>query len=193
MPRNHPVIRYIWFIINLDKISHDIFGWIERFTTRKFASRIKASGEIQTWSCVMGLICTHSYLSIHSSLVYISRSNYNILIINNHPLSMHTTIFVHCLICMRTWEVFLLERWDLKNYWSLRLPPSIGQVARCLVGILLASVSSLTLGLGWIPNGGTCRRHFDVQVNKTGDQHSGRCTVINDVSFSLESVLFILF
>ena len=48
--------------------------------------------------------------------------------------------------------------------------------------------------LGGMSNGrDTCRSHFDTQVSKADDRHLGRCTVINDVPFSLEIVLFILF
>ena len=44
-------------------------------------------------------------------------------------------------------QLFLLGRWDVKNYWSLRFSPSVGQVARYLVVILLAFVSLLRLSV----------------------------------------------
>ena len=40
---------------------------------------------------------------------------------------------------------------------------------------------------------GYLRRHSDAQVSKAGDQLSGRWIVINDISYSLRCVLFILF
>jgi len=50
-----------------------------------------------------------------------------------------------------------------------------------------------TLSFRWMPNGrGTCRRHSDAQISKEGIRHSGVYSD-NDVPYSLEYVLFILF
>jgi len=90
--------------------------------------------------------------------------------------------------------LFLLGRWDLENYWSLCLPPSVGQVVGCLTRVLLVFALLLRLSaLGEHLMGGTCGRHSDAQVSKAGDRYLDRCTVINDVPFSLKCVLFILF
>ena len=90
-------------------------------------------------------------------------------------------------------QLFLLGRWDLENYWSLRLPPSVGQVAGCLTEILLIFALLLRLSVSGEHRIGGGGGYSDAQVSKAGDPYLGRCTVINDVPSSLGCVLFILF
>jgi len=84
-------------------------------------------------------------------------------------------------------KLFLLGRWDLENYWSLLLLPSVGQVTGWWVGVLLVlllllrhSASAEHRMVGYL------RRHSDAQVNKAGGQLSGRWIVINDNTLFLE-------
>jgi len=86
--------------------------------------------------------------------------------------------------------LFLLRRWDLENYWSLLLLPSVGQVTGWWAEILLVlllllrhSVSGEHRMVGYL------WRHSDAQVSKAGGQLSGKWTVINDIYIILMAYL----